>query len=467
MYDLIVIGAGPGGYIAAIRAAQLGMNVACVEKDKTLGGTCLNVGCIPSKALLESSELYAQAMHRFADHGLKVESVEVDLAKMLARKDRIVKSLVGGVEFLFKKNKITWLKGHGRIVSATEVEVVGKDGDVTKHACKRVLIATGSAPASLKGVDLDGDVIGTSTEAIAYPEVPKHLAIIGAGVIGLELGSVWARLGSRVTVVEYMPQILPGNDADIVAVAQKTFMEQGMDFVLSAKVMAAATKTVAKKKVGELTFEKDGKTQTIVADRILVCVGRRPYTDGLGLDKAGVQTNPRGFIPVNEHFETNVKGIFAIGDVIPGLMLAHKAEEEGVAAVEYMTSGHGHVTYEAIPGIVYTHPEIASVGKTEEQLKKDGVEYKVGKFNFMPNGRAKALGETVGFAKLLADKKTDRLLGAHIIGVRAGDMIAELAVAIEFKASAEDVARSSHAHPTLAEIIKEAALAVDGRALNA
>jgi len=378
---------------------------------------------------------------------------------MLARKDNIVKQLVGGVEFLFKKNKIDWKKGWGRIVSPTEVAVEGGESLKTK----RILIATGSEPATLKGVEMDGLVIGTSTEAIAYDTVPKHLVVIGAGAIGLELGSVWARLGSRVTVIEYMPAILPGTDNEVVKLATRMFTEQGLDFVLGAKVQSA----VVTMKGGEVTFEKDGKTQTVIADKVLVAVGRRPFTSKLGLDKVGVNVDERGRILVNAHYETNVAGIFAIGDVIPGAMLAHKAEEEGVAAVEYMVTGYGHVTYEAIPGIVYTNPEIASIGKTEEQLIKEGIPYKVGKYPFAPNARAKALGSEKGFVKLLAHKDTDRLLGAHIIGIRAGDMIAELALAMEFKASAEDIGRSSHAHPTLAEIIKEAALAVDGRAINA
>jgi dihydrolipoamide dehydrogenase len=461
MYDLVVIGGGPGGYVAAIRAAQLGMKVACVEKDKTLGGTCLNVGCIPSKALLESSELYHTAHAGFGEHGIKASGVELQLDKMLERKDKIVKQLTGGVEFLFKKNKIEWKKGWGSITSAKEV-VVQQDGKTETLATKRILIATGSAPASLKGVELDQKTVVTSNEAIAFSEVPKHLIVIGAGVIGLELGSVWSRLGSRVTVIEYMPAILPGSDNEVVALATRIFTEQGLDFVLGAKVQSA----VAKKRGAEVVYEKDGQTQTVTADKVLLSVGRRPYTDGLGLERAGVKTDERGRVLVDAHYQTNVEGIFAIGDVIPGPMLAHKAEEEGVAAVEFMQTGYGHVTYEAIPGIVYTHPEVASVGKTEEQLQKEGVPYKKGKFPFMPNGRAKALGDTQGFVKLLAHKETDRLLGAHIIGVRAGDMIAELALAMEFKASAEDIGRSSHAHPTLAEIIKDAALAVDGRAIN-
>ncbi len=461
-FDLIIIGSGPGGYIAAVRAAQLGLKTACVEKDKTLGGTCLNVGCIPSKALLESSELYAQAKHGLDAHGIGVKDVALDLKKMMERKQKVVKQLTGGVEYLFKKHKVEWLKGTGSLASAGEVDVKSEDGKVTRYSTKRVLIATGSVPTTLKGIELDGKRVVTSTEALEFDEVPAHLAIIGAGVIGLELGSVWARLGSRVTVIEYMPHILPGNDAEVIDAAHKIFVNQGMDFVLGAKVQSAVTK----KKAVEIVFEKDGQQQTITADRCLVSVGRRVYTDGLGLDTVGVKLDNKGRVLVNANFQTNVPSVYAIGDVLPGPMLAHKAEEEGVAAVEHMAGGHAHVNYDAIPGIIYTHPEIAMVGKTEEQLKEAGVEYRKGKFPFQANGRAKALNETQGFVKILADKKTDRILGAHIIGVRAGDMIAELAVAIEFRASAEDIARSSHAHPTLAEIVKEAALAVDGRPLN-
>lgn len=459
-YDLIVIGGGPGGYNAAIRAAQLGMQVAVVEKDKTLGGTCLNVGCIPSKALLESSELFSQATHRFETHGIVTGDVSVNLPQMMKRKDSVVGQLTRGLEYLFKKNKITWLKGTGTVEAAGKVRVTAADSTTASHETKNILIATGSAPASLPGVELDGEVVVTSTEALAFPEIPKQLVVIGGGVIGLELGSVWKRLGSRVTVLEFAPQILGGTDTEVAKAAEKIFIAQGIEFVLEARVKSA--KKV--RKGAEVVFDLKGAEQKIHADRVLVSTGRRPYTDGLGLQEAGVKMDERGRVLVDKHWRTNVAGIYAVGDVIPGMMLAHKAEDEGVAAVEIMAGKAGHVTYEAIPGIVYTHPEVANVGQTEEQLKKAGIEYKKGTFPYSPNGRAKALGDTEGFVKILADAKTDRILGAHIIGARAGELIAELAVAMEFKASAEDVARSAHAHPTLSEIVKQAALAVDGRA---
>lgn len=459
-FDLIFIGGGPGGYNGAIRAAQLGMQVAVVEKDKTLGGTCLNVGCIPSKALLESSELYAQATHKFEAHGIVAEGVKVDLPRMLKRKDQIVGQLTRGIEYLFKKNKITWLKGTGAFAGAGKLNVTASDGTVTTHDYKNVVIATGSEPSSLPGIELDGEAVVTSTEALSFPEVPKQLVVIGGGVIGLELGSVWARLGSRVTVLEYAPQIMGGSDLEVAKAAEKIFTQQGIEFVLEARVKSAKKM----RKGAEVVFELKGAEQKIHADRVLVCAGRRPYTTALGLDQVGVKVDERGRIPVDKKWQTNVPGIYAIGDVIPGMMLAHKAEDEGVAVAENLAGKSGHVTYEAIPGIVYTHPEVASVGQTEEQLKKAGIEYKKGNFPYTPNGRAKALAETDGFVKILADKHTDRILGAHIIGARAGELIAEIAVAMEFKASAEDLARSAHAHPTLSEIVKQAALAVDGRA---
>jgi dihydrolipoamide dehydrogenase len=457
-HDIVIIGAGPGGYVAAIRAAQLGMDVACIEKEPALGGTCLRVGCIPSKALLESSERFHEAGSEFKRHGIKVGNLELDLAAMLKRKDSTVSALTKGVEGLFKKNKVTRYEGTGSIKDANTVIVQGKEK--TEIKAKHILIATGSVSAKLPGIEFDDDRIGDSTTALSYPEVPEHLVVIGAGVIGLELGSVWKRLGSKVTVLEYMDHVLPGMDAEISKEAHKVFKKQGLDFHLGTRV------TGAKVKGKKCVVSAEGMDD-ITCDRVLVAVGRKPNTDKLGLDNVGIETDKRGCIPVNEHWQTSVENIYAVGDVIPGVMLAHKAEEEGVACVEYIATGYGHVNYDAIPNVVYTHPEIASVGRSEEELKEAGVEYNSGKFYFMGNGRARALNDTTGWVKILADKRTDRVLGAHIIGPRAGDLIAELAVSIEFGATAEDIARSSHAHPTLAEAVKEAALDVAGRALNA
>ncbi len=457
-HDLVIIGAGPGGYVAAIRAAQLGLNTACVELEDALGGTCLRVGCIPSKALLESSELYNEARKTFSGIGIKVPLVELDLPTMLERKDKVVKGLTGGIAHLFKKNKVTRYLGHGRLAGPRTVIVKGPDGEQELTA-KNIIIATGSKVAQLRGVEFDWDRIGGSTEALSYPTVPGHLVVIGAGVIGLELGSVWNRLGSRVTVLEYLERILPGMDADVATEAQKLFTKQGLEFQLGSKV------TGARVEGDGCVVEVDGR-EPIQADRVLVCVGRVPNTDGLNLQSAGIQPDRRGQVPVNDHFATEAPGVYAIGDVIRGPMLAHKAEEEGIACVEHIVNGYGHVNYNAIPSVVYTHPEIASVGKTEEELTEAGVEYNKGVFPFVGNGRARALGQTEGRVKILADKTTDRVLGVHIIGPRAGDLIAECAVAIEFGASAEDIARTSHAHPTLAEVVKEAAFAVDGRAIH-
>lgn len=457
-FDLIVIGAGPGGYVAAIRAAQLGLNVACVEKESALGGTCLRVGCIPSKALLVSSERYEEVTKHFSDHGIEVSGVELKLDKMLARKDKVVKALTGGIKMLFKKNKVAHFEGHASFKSPTEVSVTSAKGEVLIQADK-VLIATGSVPANLPGIEWDGDRIGGSTEALSYPEVPKHLVVIGAGVIGLELGSVWRRLGAQVTVLEYMNTAMPGMDAELSTEAVKIFKKQGIDFKFGVKVTGARVEDE------QCVVTCDG-TEPISCDRVLVSVGRRPNTEGLGLDTIGVELDRRGVIQVDEHFETNVKGVYAIGDVAPGPMLAHKAEEEGVACVEHMVTGYGHINYDTIPSVVYTHPEIASVGHSEEALKEAGIPYKQGKFPYLANGRARAIGSTDGFVKVLAHAQTDRILGVHIIGSNAGDLIAEAAVSMEFGASSEDVARSCHAHPTLAEIMKEAALAVDGRALH-
>jgi dihydrolipoamide dehydrogenase len=453
-HDLIIIGAGPGGYVAAIRAAQLGLNVACIEREPVLGGTCLRVGCIPSKALLESSECYHEAHTALAEHGVKTTGVTFDLPVMMQRKDKIVATLTKGVESLFKKNKVTRYTGHARLGGPGKVVV----GDTTLTA-PHILIATGSKSATLPSVTLDGDRIGTSTEAIAYSEVPGHLVVIGAGVIGLELGSVWKRLGARVTVLEYFDRILPGMDNELATEAKKVFEKQGIEFRLSSRG------TSARVEGKNVVVTCDG-SEPLICDRVLLAVGRAPNTEGLGLETAGITVDKRGRIEVNDHFQTSCRGIYAIGDVIRGPMLAHKAEEEGIACVERIATGRGHVNYQAIPSVVYTHPEVASVGQTEEELKNQGIEYRKGVFPFLANGRAHALGQIQGKIKVLADKNTDRILGVHIIGSRAGDLIAEATVAMEFSASSEDIARSCHAHPTLAEALKEAALAVDGRALH-
>ena len=458
-FDVIVIGAGPGGYVCAIRAAQLGMKVACVEKRATLGGTCLNVGCIPSKALLQSSENYAAATHEFAAHGVMVEGVKLDLARMQARKAEVVSANVKGVEFLFRKNKITWLKGEGRIAAPGKVAVSDQVYD-TKH----IVIATGSESMPLKGIEVDEKRIVTSTGALELDAVPGHLVVIGGGVIGLELGSVWARLGARVTVVEFLDSILPTMDREIGRSFERILAKQGFTFRLGTRVTAAT----ADEKGVDLTIEAagGGTAETLRADVVLLAIGRRAYTAGLGLDTVGVALDERGRVGTDAHWATNVPGIYAIGDVVAGPMLAHTAEDEGVALAERLAGQAGHVNDEAIPGVVYTRPEVATVGRTEEQLKAEGIAYAVGKFPFTANGRARAMGSTDGFVKLLADKQTDRLLGAHIIGPDAGTIIAELVTAIEFGASAEDVARTCHAHPSLGEAIKEAALAVGGRALH-
>jgi len=457
-HDVVVIGAGPGGYVAAIRAAQLGLNTACIEYEPALGGTCLRVGCIPSKALLEASERYHEAKDGLGDFGIKVENVGLDLPKMLGRKDEIVEGLTSGVALLFNKNKVTRYSGRGRITAPGRVSVSGSGTDTIEIEANHILIATGSKAAGLRGVEFD-DRVGTSTEALSYTEVPKKLVVIGAGVIGLEMGSVWSRLGAQVVVLEYLDRILPGMDLQLAKDAQRVLAKQGLEFRLGVKV------TGVRKEGDRRVVEIEGG-EGVECDKVLVAVGRTPNTDGLGLEEVGVNKSERGFVSVDEHFRTNVPGIYAIGDVIGGAMLAHKAEEEGIACVESIVNGYGHVNYDAIPAVVYTHPEIASVGKSEEQLKEAGIAYKKGIFPFKPNGRARALNATEGKVKILADAETDRILGAHILGAHAGDLLAELVVAIEFGASAEDVARSSHAHPSLAEIIKEAALAVDGRALH-
>lgn len=458
-HDLIVIGAGPAGYVAAIRAAQLGLDAACIEREPQLGGTCLRIGCIPSKALLEASQRYAEARTRLSALGVRVAGVQLDLAAMMGHKQRTVEQLTQGVAGLLKKNKVTRYEGSARFAARDRIVVEGRAGRTELHA-RHFVIATGSLSAPLPGVELDGDRIGTSTEALAYPSVPKHLIVIGAGYIGLELGSVWARLGSKVTVLEYLDRILPGMDAELARDALKQFKRQGLEFHLSARV------TAARVQADRCVVEVEG-AGGLVAERVLVAVGRTPNTAGLDLDKAGVALDDRGRIAVDDAFRTNVEGVYAIGDVIRGPMLAHKAEDEGIACVERIVTGYGHVHYDAIPGVVYTHPEVASVGRTEEQLREAGVTYRKGVFHFRGNARARALADVEGFVKVLADQATDRVLGVHILGPHAGDLIAEAAVAIEFGASAEDLARSSHAHPTLAEAVKEAALASLGRAIHA
>ena len=459
-YDLVVIGAGPGGYTAAIRAAQLGMRVACVEKDAALGGTCLNIGCIPSKALLESSERYFELTHQLPAHGIVVGSVQLDLAKLLARKDSVVRALTRGVEGLFKKHKIAWVRGSGRIAAPDRVEVQGSEPQTLRT--QRILIATGSAPIELPAARFDGMRIITSTEALALPSVPKRMIVIGGGAIGLEMGSVWSRLGSDVLVVEMLDRLLPGMDLQLTKLLQRALEKQGLHFKLRATVARAAVQgdTVA------VTIAADGGEHEERCDVLLVAVGRRPYTDGLGLDAVGVALDGRGRIVVDEQFATSVPGIFAIGDAIPGLMLAHKAEEEGVAAVERMAGLPGHVNYDAVPNVVYTHPEFAAVGLSEEECARRGLQVRIGSFPFIANGRARGMGETDGQVKVIADAATDRVLGIHVLCAHASDVIAEAALAMEFSASAEDIGRSVHAHPTFAEALKEAALAVDGQALN-
>jgi dihydrolipoamide dehydrogenase len=463
-YDLIVIGTGPGGYVCAIRAAQLGMKVAVVEKRATHGGTCLNVGCIPSKALLHASEMFEEAGHGFAKMGIGIGAPKLDLATLLKFKDEAVDGNVKGVDFLLKKNKIDSVRGTGRIAAPGKVEVKGADGKTQTLETKNIVIATGSDVAKLRGIDVDGKRIVTSDQAIALPKVPGRLLVIGAGVIGLELGSVWRRLGSKVTVVEFLDRILPGMDAEVGRQSQRLLEKQGIAFKLGSKVTGVdSSGSTLKAKVEPA---KGGAAETIEADVILVATGRVPCTDGLGLDEVGVKKDERGRVAVDAHYATNVKGIYAIGDVIAGPMLAHKAEDEGMAVAEILAGRAGHVNYDVIPAVVYTFPEIASVGKTEEELKAAGTAYNTGKFPFTANGRAKANQQTDGFVKILADAKTDRVLGVHIVGSDAGNMIAEAAVAMEFGAAAEDIARTCHAHPTLPEAVKEAALAVDKRAIH-
>lgn len=456
-YDVVIIGAGPGGYTGAIRCAQLGLKTAIVEKDKTLGGTCLNVGCIPSKALLESSEHYAQANHELVDHGVDVGKVKLNLPTMMSRKSKIVSDLTGGVQFLMKKNKIDVVSGLGVIKSPTQVDVGGQI-----LTTKNIVIATGSAPIELPFLKFDGTSVVSSTEALSFEKVPEHMIVVGGGAIGLEMGSVWLRLGAKVTVVEFADKICGPLDKQISTDLLRILKKQGMEFLLSTKVTGATKKGKSITVSYEAT--KDGSKGEITGDVVLVAVGRKPFSAGLGLETVGVKTNERGQIIINDHFETSVKGIFAIGDVVPGAMLAHKAEEEGVAIAEMLAGKAGHVNYHTVPSVIYTWPEVASVGYSEEECQAKGFEFNVGSFPFTANARAKAIGTTDGRVKIIADKKTDEVLGVHIVGPRASDMIAEAVVAMEFQASSEDIARSFHAHPTLAEVMREAALAVDKRA---
>ena len=459
-YDVIVIGSGPGGYVSAIRCAQLGLKTACVEGRDTLGGTCLNVGCIPSKALLHASHQLHEAQHNFAKMGLKGKSPSVDWTQMLTYKDEVIEGNTKGVEFLFKKNKIDWLKGWGSIPEAGKVKV----GDET-HNAKNIIIASGSEPSSLPGIAVDEKMVVTSTGALELGKIPKKMVVIGAGVIGLELGSVYARLGAEVTVVEFLDAITPGMDAEVQKTFKRILGKQGLNFVLGAAVQGVET-TKTKAKV-TYKLRKDDSEHIIDADTVLVATGRRPFTNGLGLDALGVEMSERGQIKTGSDWQTNIKGIYAIGDAIDGPMLAHKAEDEGMAAAEQIAGKHGHVNYGVIPGVIYTHPEVANVGKTEQELKDAGQNYKVGKFSFMGNGRAKANFAGDGFVKILADKDTDRILGAHIIGPSAGDLIHEVCVAMEFGASAEDLAMTCHAHPTYSEAVREAALACGDGAIHA
>ena len=463
-YDLIVIGTGPGGYVCAIRAAQLGLKTAVVEKRATFGGTCLNIGCIPSKALLHASELFEEAGHLFGKMGIAISEPRLDLKAMMAFKDQGVEGNVRGFDFLFKKNKIDTFYGSARIIAAGKVEVKGEGGNPQTLEAKSIVIATGSDVARLKGVDIDEKRIVSSTGALSLPVVPRHLLVIGAGVIGLELGSVWRRLGAQVTVVEFLDGVLPEMDGEVRRQAQRLFEKQGITFKLSSKVTAVD----ASGKRLKVTVEpaKGGTAESIEADVVLVAIGRVPYTDGLGLKEVGVKLDERGRIIVDHYYATNIPGIWAIGDVIAGPMLAHKAEDEGVALTEILVGQAGHVNYDAIPNVVYTYPEIATVGKTEEELKAAGVAYNVGKFPFTANGRAKVNLTTDGFVKIIADAKTDRVLGVHLICADAGNMIAEATIAMEFGASAEDIARTCHAHPTLPEAVKEAAMAVAKRAIH-
>ena len=463
-FDLVVIGGGPGGYVCAIRAAQLGLKTACVESRGALGGTCLNVGCIPSKSLLNLSENYYKAKTDFRNQGIEISDIKLNINKMMSNKEKSVQVLTKGVEFLFKKNKVTYFKGKGVIFSKDDVVVYESNNKRSNIKAKNIVIATGSSPTSLPGIEIDEKNIVSSTGALSFSEVPKDLIVIGGGYIGLEMGSVWSRLGSNVTVVEYLDFITPGMDKEISNEFQKILTKQGIQFKLNSKVTAVTN--IGDKVVVDYTNNKTAARERNECDKVLVSVGRKPYTEGLNLSKVGIKKDDKGRIEVNEKLQTSLKNIYAIGDVIKGPMLAHKAEEEGIAVAEIIAGQAGHVNYDVIPGVIYTSPEVAAVGKTEEQLKSENQLYKVGKFPFLANSRAKVNNETDGFVKILADSKTDKVLGVHIIGPHCGDMIAEMALAMEFGASAEDIARTCHAHPTHTEAIKEAALAVDKRAIH-
>jgi dihydrolipoamide dehydrogenase len=459
-FDVLVIGAGPGGYVGAIRAAQLGLRVACVEKMPTLGGTCLNIGCIPSKALLDSSEWFSQAQNKFAHHGIGCDGLRLDLPTMMSRKDTVVKGLTQGIVGLFKKNKVSHWEGQARFRDPHTVEITANDGTQQLVQANAIVIATGSEPIALPSLSFDGDRIISSTEALSLPEVPQHLVVIGGGAIGLELGSVWLRLGAKVTVVELLPRLIPGTDAQIASALQRALTKQGFTFILGARVTQGGVQD------GQvtLTVENDkGQRNELTADRVLVAVGRKPYTAGLGAAEVGVAFDERGRIVVDKHYQTNIPGVYAIGDVIAGPMLAHKAEEEGVALAERLAGQAGHVNYDVIPGVVYTWPEVATVGLSEEATKAAGIDYRVGTFSFLANGRARCMDEAEGMVKVIAETKSDRVLGIHIVGPRASDLIAEAVMAMEFGAAAEDIARTMHAHPTLPEALREAALNVDRR----
>jgi dihydrolipoamide dehydrogenase len=460
-YDIVIIGAGPGGYVAAIRAAQLGLKTACIESRASLGGTCLNIGCIPSKALLQSSEKFAEAGHALAEHGVKVGEVGLDLEAMMGRKDKVVTTLTRGVEFLFRKNKVDWLKGKARIVAPGRLAIADADGAAREVEATSIIISTGSESTRLPGIDIDEKRIVSSTGALSLDSVPKRLTVIGGGYIGLELGSVWQRLGAKVTVVEVLDHIVPNMDRELGGALQRVLTRSGLDFKLGAKVVGIRDANDG------LSLELDGaERQTLAADVVLVSIGRRPYTEGLGLEDVGVALDQQGRVVVDDGFATNIPGIYAIGDVIRGPMLEHKAAEEGIALAERLAGQKSRVDYDAIPAVIYTWPEVASVGKTEEELKAATVRYRTGKFPFTANPRARTNGYTEGFVKILAESETDRVLGVHIIGPDAGTMIAEAVLAKEFGASAEDIARTCHAHPTLSEALKEAALAADGRAIH-
>ena len=461
-YDVIVIGGGPGGYVCAIRAAQLGHKTACIESRGSLGGTCLNIGCIPSKSLLHSAEMYHKANKEFDKIGITTGGLSLDISKMMKHKTKTVQGLTKGIEFLFKKNKVTYIKGHGSFNKKNEINVTTSDGSRSQIKGKHIIIATGSSVSTLPNIDIDEKTVVSSTGALDLEKVPKKMIVIGGGVIGLELGTVWMKLGAEVEVIEYMDHILPGMDKEVSDSFYKILKKQGIKFNLSSKVSGVKNNGNS----ASVEFEKDGKKEKVDADVVLVCIGRKANTDGLNLENADIKKDEKGRVKIDKHFKTNIENIYAIGDVVVGPMLAHKAEEEGIAVAEMISGKFGHVNYDVIPNVVYTHPEVASVGKTEEELKKASIEYNSGKFPFMANSRAKVNDETDGFVKILADKKTDKVLGVHIVGPDAGNLISELALAMEFGASSEDIARTCHAHPTLTEAVKEAALAVDKRPIH-